>query len=422
MWIEGELSNVATPGSGHWYFSLKDDRAQIRCAFFRGKNIRCRVRPAHGQKVLVQGRVSLYEGRGDYQLIVEQMEDAGVGALQRAFEALKAKLQREGLFDVASKKTLPKMPNHVGIITSSGGAAVHDMIKVFGERCPMIPITIIPALVQGQEAPQSIIDAIELAEASNQFDVLIVGRGGGSLEDLWAFNDERLARRIAVSRIPIVSAVGHESDVSISDLVADARAATPSQAAEILSPDQSMWLRQTKQYADRLTRHQHQRILNLKATLSHLSRRLRHPSQKLNEQAQQLDQFELRLKAAINTQLSTWAKKTQLIDQRIAACNPQLSIARRKQLLERYSQRILAINNRALQQRRLQLATAAAKLNTVSPLATLDRGYAMTFDSKGCVVSSADSLNHGEKVTIKWSNGERSARIEDDIKEQPKLL
>jgi len=463
MWIEGELSNVATPGSGHWYFTLKDERAQIRCAFFRGKNIRCRVKPVHGQKVLVQGRVSLYEGRGDYQLIAEQMEDAGTGALQRAYEELKHRLQSEGLFDTQHKQPLPKFPRHVGIVTSPTGAAIHDMVKVFKARCPMIPITIIPALVQGEEAPASIIKAIDQAEQSGLFDVLIVGRGGGSLEDLWAFNNEALARRIADARIPIVSAVGHESDISISDLIADVRAATPSQAAELLSPDQAVWLRQLQQFNERLNNAAQRRLRHIQDRLNHLQARLRHPSNLLNEQSQKLDHYEHRLLNAAANAITSRKQNLSNLERRVLAQNPQLSLAKQQEMLGQLKERLHRVMSQLLAQQnsllnnsekrlfnnapqraiakanesvnlaesrlnsaitgmlqaqKLQLATRAAKLNTVSPLATLERGYTVTKDAEGKIVSSAKGAKAGDLLHVQWSDGEHKVRVETKRKKR----
>ncbi|MFW5824439.1 MAG: exodeoxyribonuclease VII large subunit, partial [Marinobacter sp.] len=238
VWVEGELSSLSRPSSGHWYFSLKDQRAQVRCAMFRGFNQRVRPLPKEGDQVRIRGRVSLYESRGDFQIIVEHMEPAGLGALQQAFDALKARLQAEGLFAPERKKPLPAMPRHIGVVTSPTGAAIHDILIVLGRRCPGIPVTLYPTPVQGQTATASIVAAIQRAVRHGQADVLIIGRGGGSLEDLWCFNEEAVARAIAACPIPTVSAVGHEVDVTIADFVADLRAPTPSAAAEKISPDQ----------------------------------------------------------------------------------------------------------------------------------------------------------------------------------------
>lgn len=237
LWIEGEISNLSQPSSGHWYFTLKDSAAQIRCAMFKGRNSRVRFAAQHGQQVLVRAKVSLYEGRGDYQLIVEHMEEAGIGALQRAFDELKYKLEQEGLFLEEHKKPLPTQPKRVALITSPTGAAVQDMVSVFARRYPLIDLVILPVAVQGVEAPAQIARAINMACRMRNIEAIIVGRGGGSLEDLWAFNEEVVARAIFASKIPLVSAVGHETDFTIADFVADSRAPTPSAAAELLSPD-----------------------------------------------------------------------------------------------------------------------------------------------------------------------------------------
>lgn len=246
VWISGEISNFTQPASGHWYFTLKDDNAQVRCAMFRNSNRRVTFRPQHGQQVLVRANITLYEPRGDYQIIVESMQPAGEGLLQQKYEQLKAKLQAEGLFDQQLKKTLPSPAHCVGVITSKTGAALHDILHVLKRRDPSLPVIIYPTAVQGDDAPGQIVRAIELANLRNECDVLIVGRGGGSLEDLWSFNDERVARGIFASRIPVVSAVGHETDVTIADFVADLRAPTPSAAAEVVSRNQQELLRQVQ--------------------------------------------------------------------------------------------------------------------------------------------------------------------------------
>src|SRR5690625_2927780 len=234
VWVEGEVSNLSRPSSGHWYFTLKDDQAQVRCAMFRNRNQLVRFNPAQGQQLLLRARVSLYEGRGDYQLIVEHMEEAGFGALQRAFEELKTRLSQEGLFASERKRPLPTLPKHIGVITSPTGAAIRDILSVLKRRFPAVPVTVLPVPVQGKEAAPAIVSALDLANRSELFDVLILARGGGSLEDLWPFNEEAVARAIYASRTPVVSAVGHEVDFSIADFVADVRAPTPSAAAELV--------------------------------------------------------------------------------------------------------------------------------------------------------------------------------------------
>jgi exodeoxyribonuclease VII large subunit len=297
VFVDGELSNLARPSSGHWYFTLKDDRAQIRCAMFRNRNRYINFKPVDGTQVIVHGKVSIYEGRGDFQLIAEQMEEAGDGALRRAYEQLKQKLHLEGLFDDDQKSPLPPLPQHIGVITSPSGAAVRDVLTVMRRRFPAISLTILPVQVQGDQAPDQIVAAIETANQypDMAFDLLLVTRGGGSLEDLWAFNTEKVARAIHSSEIPVVSAIGHEIDFTIADFVADLRAPTPSAAAELISPDQNEWQQILAGYMNMFEGFMANQLSGMKATLSSLSRRLRHPGQRLEDQAQRLDDLEIRL-------------------------------------------------------------------------------------------------------------------------------
>ena len=282
IWVEGELSNFARPASGHWYFSLKDADCQVRCAMFRNRNQRVRQVPANGEAVRLRARVSLYEGRGEFQLIVEHLEPAGAGALQLAYEALKEKLRSEGLFEAGRKRPLPSFPSRIGVITSPSGAAIRDILSVFRRRYPGLESDVLPVPVQGAEAAPAICRALELANqwhaaGSRYFDVLVVGRGGGSLEDLWAFNEESVARAIVASALPVVSAVGHEVDFTIADFVADARAATPSASAELLSPEALEWLAQFRALERQLARATQRRISDSAQVLNHLRRLLRHP-------------------------------------------------------------------------------------------------------------------------------------------------
>ena len=301
IWLEGELSNVSRPSSGHLYFTLKDARAQIRAAMFRSRNQAIRFRPEEGLQVLVRGRVSLYEPRGDYQLIVDHMEEAGDGALRRAFEELKRKLDAEGLFDAARKQPLPALPARIGVITSPSGAAVRDVISVLRRRFPAIPVLIYPVPVQGKEAGGEIANAIRLASRRADCDVLILTRGGGSLEDLWPFNEEVVARAIHDCRIPLVSAVGHEIDFTIADFVADRRAATPSAAAELVTPDQLEWLARLTQLSARLENRLRHTLSDDQRRLAWLEQRLQqvHPGQYLRQQAQRLDELEQRARLLI---------------------------------------------------------------------------------------------------------------------------
>lgn len=330
--LTGEISNYVCAASGHWYFSLKDDKAQVRCAMFQGNNRRTRFKPSDGMQVQVQARVSLYVPRGEFQLIIETMEETGDGALQRAFNLLKQKLAKEGLFSDEHKQALPEIPRCIGVVTSPTGAAIHDILKVLRRRCPMIPVILYPTLVQGKDAGACIAEAITIANQRQECDVLIVGRGGGSLEDLWSFNEEIVARAIFNSDIPIVSAVGHEVDFTIADYVADVRAPTPSAAAELVSPNVQQWLVQLAHLHKSLCREIQQILQQQKHELHWLYKRLRHPKQKLQEQAQQLDYL--------------W------------------------QVLIKAQQHYI-INKKH------QFTNLARTLNAVSPLATLERGYAI---------------------------------------------
>ena len=298
LWVEGEISNLSRPSSGHWYFSLKDEAAQVRCAMFRNRNMYMNVSPQNGDQVLLRAQVSLYENRGDYQLIVEHLEDAGDGALRRAFELLKQRLAKEGLFDAARKRPLPALPRRIGVITSPHGAALRDILSVLRRRYPAIPVLIYPTAVQGASAAQEIAAAVRLASTRNECDVLIVARGGGALEDLWAFNEEVVARALHACTIPVVTGVGHETDFTIADFVADQRAPTPSVAAEMVSPNRAEWQRRLTQLDHRVVNFITTRLADGNRTLNWLTTRLQHPAQRLARQAQRVDELELRMQRA----------------------------------------------------------------------------------------------------------------------------
>ncbi|MCD6055410.1 MAG: xseA [Gammaproteobacteria bacterium] len=360
LWITGEISNFVCPSSGHWYFSLKDAAAQVRCAMFRNRNARLGLTPENGMQVIVKAKISLYEGRGDYQLIVEEIEEAGNGALLRAFEALKKRLHKEGLFEESHKKPLPRFPRCAGIITSATGAALHDILSVLERRFPSLPVIVYPSQVQGEGAAEQLIEAILAANRRNECDVLILTRGGGSIEDLWCFNNEKLAHAIFNSHIPIVSAVGHEIDFTIADFVADKRAATPSAAAELISPNKAEWLSYTRQLKQRLIQTLQQHLKQAASTCVHLRKRLRHPAQQLREYTQRIDALSLRL----------------------------------QQSQERYV--------KAKQQR---LENISILLNKVSPLATLSRGYAIVEDSEGNVIKKAEDRYISSTVRARLAEG-----------------
>lgn len=415
--VEGELSNVVRPSSGHWYFTLKDRDAQVRCAMFRNRNQYLKYQPKNGDQVVVRAKVSLYPGRGDYQLICDFMEDSGVGSLQKAYEELKYKLQQQGLFDAACKKAIPDTPRHLGIITSSTGAAVHDILTVLKRRFPSLPVTLFPTAVQGTEAAGQIADAIRMANEDGRCDVLIVGRGGGSLEDLWPFNEELVAQSIFNSAIPVISAVGHEVDVSIADFVADLRAPTPSAAAELISPDQQQILRHLNQLQQRLERAWHRSQAQRLQKLEWTRAMLRHPGDKLKEQAQKLDDLELRLQRAVNSSVQLQRNRLNNLQQRYTRCAPAPRIETAQKRTTELEQRLQTLIQSILAQNRLRLSGMAATLNSVSPLATLERGYAIVQDPQGKVIQDITLLSAEDSVETRLSNGRFVSRVTNIIQD-----
>lgn len=415
--VEGEISNFVRPSSGHWYFTLKDDKAQVRCAMFKNRNMQIRQQPQNGDKVILKAKVSLYEGRGEYQLICDFLEPAGSGALQVAFEQLKAKLQHEGLFDPKHKKAIPSQPKHIGIVTSPTGAAVHDILTVLKRRFPSLPVTVYPTAVQGADAPEQICRAIILAEAHQKCDVLIIGRGGGSLEDLWSFNDERVARTLFDCEIPVISAVGHEVDVVITDFVADVRAPTPSAAAELISPDQHQMQLQVNQLKQRLLRHIKQQIQHSNQKIGYLKARLRHPGQQLREQSQRLDNLEIRLHKVIKDQISKRQHLSSSLAARLNAQSPAHQLSRHQDqttgLNKRLAQAMLAL----MTQNKLKLNSAMQQLHTVSPLATLERGYAIVKDENDRVIMDASAQTEGSLLETQLHQGRILSRVEKIITE-----
>ena len=368
VWVEGEISNFAAPQSGHWYFSLKDAGAQVRCAMFRGNQRKLGFTPKDGMHILIRARVSLYENRGEFQLIAEDMEERGEGKLRKAFDALKKKLEAAGLFDEAHKKSLPSYPGQIGVITSATGAALRDILNVLKRRYTSAPIIIYPTLVQGSTAAPAIVQAIATANSRNECDVLILARGGGSLEELWAFDEESVAHAIYQSNIPIISGVGHEVDFTIADFVADVRAPTPSAAAEICTPDQAELLQHLQKYEQQLARRMQQKVLGGKQQLAWMEKHLlqQHPKRRLLEQAQRLDMFDMTL--------------TNIITKHITKLQTQL-------------------------------ANAAAKLDALSPLATLKRGYAIATDTNNHIIHSTKTTTPGDKIKVRLHDGTLSCTI-----------
>ena len=412
IWISGEISNLARPTSGHWYFTLKDDAAQIRCAFFKNRNMRIRFQPDDGQQVLARGKVSLYAPRGDYQFIVEEMQPAGEGVLQQAFEALKKKLEAEGLFSEAHKKPLPEFPQQLGIITSPTGAAIRDVLTVLKRRFPMLPVLIYPVPVQGEGAAEKIAAAIRQACSEKKCDVLLLTRGGGSLEDLWSFNEEIVARAVYDCKVPIVCGVGHEVDFSIADFVADLRAPTPSAAAELISPDGTELYNRFEQYRQYFTELQLRRIHDRQQQVDWLEKRLtqQHPERILQQRVQRVRELKQRLMLAGKNML---LKKQSALETRISRLQQQspdkklLALRARFHLL---GERMQNAMRKQLELRQNKLGNAARALHLVSPLATLERGYAIV-THQGKVVQDAGVLDPGDTVKTKLAKGSFSSEV-----------
>ncbi|MBE9516120.1 MAG: exodeoxyribonuclease VII large subunit [Proteobacteria bacterium] len=418
IWVEGEVSNLVRPASGHQYFTLKDNQAQVRCALFKGKSRSQRTQLRDGLLIRARARVSLYEGRGEFQLIVDQLEEAGEGALQLAFNALVSKLKAEGLFESEHKQPLPTLPRRIGVITSPTGAVIHDIITTLGRRFPGLPIRLYPVAVQGDEAAPQIIAAIEAASQRRDCDVLIIGRGGGSLEDLWPFNEEAVARSLFACPIPVVSAVGHETDVTITDFIADVRAATPTAAAEMASPDRNQLLQHINSWQQRLIRQTEYRLQHMQQRSDNLSRRLVHPSVRLQAHNKQLSEYFRRIKASTNQYLHTQELKLAEINGRLAQHSPASRLARQLQKCQALAMRSgLAMKSR-LGQSEQQFKKAAGLLHGISPLATLGRGYAVVLkDKTNTVVKSVAQLKPGDNIETRVSDGSIYSAVTKTIKE-----
>ncbi|MGE6264214.1 exodeoxyribonuclease VII large subunit [Aeromonas media] len=415
VWLTGELSNLAMPSSGHWYFSLKDISAQVRCAMFKGNNRRVPFRPQDGMQVLVQARVSLYEPRGDYQLIIESMQPAGDGMLALRFEELKRRLDAEGLFDEGRKRPLPREPRAVGLVTSATGAALHDMLTVLKRRAPDLPVFIYPTQVQGSAATAQIVAAITLANRRAEVDVLIVGRGGGSLEDLWCFNEEVVARAIANSAIPVVSAVGHEVDVTISDFAADLRAPTPSAAAELVAPDRSARAQRLLHLKQRLLQAISRRQTAARHGFALLQKRLDHqdPKRRLEQQSQRLDELSGRLQQLLNLRLHQGERRLANLELRLQARSPSTLLAAGKRRHQLAEERLHTLMSKRQDLAAHRLAMLSARLDGISPLATLGRGYSITRTPSGEVISRAAQVSPSQQLVTMLAEGELRVRVEE---------
>ncbi|WP_018234127.1 exodeoxyribonuclease VII large subunit [Thioalkalivibrio thiocyanodenitrificans] len=407
IWVEGELSGVARPASGHVYFTLKDPNAQVRCALFRQRARNLRFRPADGMQVLVRARVGLYAPRGEYQLIVEHMEEAGDGALRRAFEALRNRLEAEGLFDPAAKKPLPRFPRRLGVITSPTGAAIRDILSVLRRRFPGLPVLVYPVPVQGEAAAPAIARALNTASRRGDCDVLIMARGGGSLEDLWAFNEEAVARALHDCRIPVITGVGHEVDVTIADLAADVRAATPSAAAELVSPPRDELLQHLEGRIRLLHERLGRRLRDQAQAVQTLERRLRqqHPERRLRDQAQRVDELERRLQLALDHGLRHRDARLAHLTDRLSHRSPARSLERLTSRRDQLALRLQGALRRRLDRLDSRLSAAARALHSVSPLATLGRGYSILTDVQGQVIRDAAQVAVEDRVNARLGRG-----------------
>lgn len=386
VWLEGELSNLARPASGHIYFSLKDPAAQVRCAMFRARRQTLRFEPEDGLQVLVRGRVSLYEARGEFQVIVDRMEPAGSGALQAAFEALKRKLAAEGLFDESLKRALPSLPVAIGVITSPSGAAIRDIASVLARRFPSIPVIVYPVPVQGDGAAERIVAALDTANRRAECDVLVVARGGGSIEDLWSFNDERVARAIRASAIPVVTGIGHEIDFTIADFAADRRAPTPSAAAEMIVPDRIELVR---------------RVTQLEARLQRAG-----PVRRVQQQAQRLDELDPRLRRAMLSGLDARNARVRTAYARLGAHSPRPRLQRAFERHANLTMRLQVAWRHIHERLAVSVSGAERALKSVSPVATLERGYTIVTDpATGKIVRDARGLDRGDRVHARFARG-----------------
>ncbi|MHC1479487.1 exodeoxyribonuclease VII large subunit [Frateuria aurantia] len=415
IWIEGELSNLARPASGHLYFTLKDSQAQVRCAMFKPKSSWLKFKPADGMHVLLRARVGFYEPRGEFQLIVEHMEPAGEGALQREFEQLKARLAQEGLFASEHKRPLPAYLRRIAVITSPSGAAIRDVLSVWARRFPLVDAEILPVPVQGREAAPAMVAMLHKAVASDRYDAILLTRGGGSMEDLWCFNDEALARAIHASKVPVVSAVGHEIDFTIADLVADLRAPTPSAAAELLVPDRDELLHRLQQWQSRLDKQLRHQLTRAAQQLDHLQIRLQgqRPSARLQRGHERLEQLRLRLLAswaspqqARRRQLEHWLSRWRLQD-------PQRQLQHYQPRLEGLGQRLQRTVQQSLELQQQRLRQAGHSLHASSPLATLERGYAILLDADRQVVRSRQAVQPGQPLRARLADGELDLQVID---------
>jgi exodeoxyribonuclease VII large subunit len=420
IWVTGELSNFARPRSGHWYFTLKDTGAQVRCAMFANSNRRVQMQPADGQQVLVRGRVSLYEGRGDFQIIAGQMEPAGEGVLRQAFDALKIKLGDEGLFDRDRKQSIPDLPKHIAVVTSPTGAALQDVLAVWQRRFPTLKVTVIPTAVQGPEAESQVLNALNAASKLAP-DAILLTRGGGSLEDLWTFNLESVARAVASIQTPIVSAIGHEIDIAITDFVADLRAPTPSVAAELMVPDGQEMLQNIDGEFRHLNVLMASQLREHQLTLDKLNLRLVSPESYLQQAWMRLDDIASRLQRSAGQTLAGANNQLDNLGARLSNQSPSFALATAKEKLQRLKNGLDSGINRLLQSQTNSVAIMARMLDGMSPLHTLGRGYAFIRDDANALVTKTEYAKVGDRVTAQLQDGTIAATV-TGITKQPNPL
>lgn len=421
LWLEGEVSNLSRPASGHWYFSLKDDAAQVRCCMFRNRNQLVRLPVQDGAKVVARGRVSLYEARGEFQVVVEHLEEAGEGLLRRRFEELKRRLAAEGLFDPAHRKQLPALPRRVGVITSATGAAIRDILHVLRRRFPPVPVLVYPVAVQGMFAAGEIVDALRLAGRRADCDVLILARGGGSLEDMQAFNEETVARAVHACPIPVVSGIGHETDFTIVDFVADERAPTPSGAAERVVPDRAEWLRSFSAVERRSTYAVRRRLQELGTLLRFRARSLArtHPGARLRQHAQRLDELDTRLVRAVRATLARTTTRVSQASALLQRSSPALRLRALRVRLAVAQRALAAAGRRNLVAARARLESAMRTLNATGPRATLERGYAIVMTGTGRVLRDAAETVPGATLDVRLWRGSLAATVTSTTPEAP---
>jgi exodeoxyribonuclease VII large subunit len=414
VWVEGEISNLSRPSSGHLYWSLKDSAAQVRCAMFRLAARGLNFEPANGQQVLVRARASVYEARGEYQLVVEYAEEAGEGALRRKFDELKRRLAAEGLFEPARKREVPKLPRRIGVITSPTGAALHDVLTALRRRFPLTAVLIYPTPVQGPGSAEEIARTLALADKRAECDVLILTRGGGSLEDLWSFNEEIVARAVAAVQLPIIVGVGHEIDFTIADFVADLRAPTPSQAAELAVPDQREWLKRFVHLEQQIAQCTKQRIAVEQRHCSTLAHRLQrcNPSVQLRERAQRLDELEARLRRCIERRIEARKLRLARVAAAVTHASPAHRIARARERWRAAQADLRRGLLRQVERTQQRLKLASRGLESLSPLATLERGYAIVSDQSGKVLTDSGAVARGTTIDVRLARGSLDATVD----------